>query len=33
MRRLKTNLEIHLKESEVRFASLKYDMLLLSKKQ
>ena len=26
-------LELHLKESEVRFASLKYDMLVLSKKQ
>lgn len=33
MRRLKANLELHLKESEVRFASLKYDMLVLSKKQ
>ena len=33
MRRLRANLELHLKESEVRFASLKYDMLVLSKKQ
>ena len=32
MERLKTELELHLKESEVRFASLKYDMLVLSKK-
>lgn len=32
-RRLRANLELHLKESEVRFASLKYDMLVYSKKQ
>ena len=33
MERLKTELELHLRESEVRFASLKYDMLVLSKQQ
>ena len=33
MRWLKANLELHLKESKVRFASLKDDMLGLSKKQ
>ena len=32
MERLKTELELHLKESEVRFAFLKYDMHVLSKK-
>ena len=32
MERLKAELKLHLKESEVRFASLKYDMLVLSKK-
>lgn len=31
--RLKTELELHLRESEVRLASLKYDMLVLSKQQ
>ena len=32
IRRLKANLEFHLKESEVRFASLRYDMHILQRK-
>ena len=33
MERLKTELELHIRESDVRFASLKYDMLVLSKQR